>query len=463
MSILPHSSRRFRPSLAFVLLCVFLFILWIAGGASRADALGQVGVRATAAILLVVMILAGERPAFAPVRPIWMLLTGAIVLALVQLVPWPPGVWTHFPGRAMFVEATAASGEPQPWRPWSITPAATVNAAASLIVPIATLVSLGGLKPQERQWLPGLILGLVAASTLIALLQLSGAGFNNPFVNETPGQVSGTFANRNHLALFLTLGCLLAPVWAFAEGRAARWRGPTAIGLVLLFVLTILASGSRAGLLLGALALGIGLVLVRRGISRELNRYPRWVFFALIAGLVCVIAIFVLISVAADRAVAINRVFEVDPGQDMRSRGLPTVLAMIWAYFPMGSGLGGFDPIFRIHEPFELLKLTYFNHAHDDLLEVVLDAGLPGLLLLLGALLWWAWASIRAWRAGADARFALPKLGSAMLLLVIIASAFDYPARTPMIMAVMVVAGMWLSGGLEDRARSALPTGGQHL
>ena len=63
----------------------------------------------------------------------------------------------------------------------------------------------------------------------------------------------------------------------------------------------------------------------------------------------------VLISVAAGRAVSINRALTVDAGQDMRARGLPTVLEMIRTYFPFGSGLGGFDPIFRIHEPFELL------------------------------------------------------------------------------------------------------------
>ena len=142
----------------------------------------------------------------------------------------------------------------------------------------------------------------------------------------------------------------------------------------------------------------------------------------------------------------IYRVIGVDPGQDMRGRGLPTVLAMIWAYFPVGSGLGGFDPIFRMHEPISLLGLTYFNHAHNDWLEVVLDAGLPGLLLLFSAVLWWGWASICAWRAGADTRYILPKLGSAALLLVMIASIFDYPARVPMIMAVIVIAAAWLGG-----------------
>lgn len=456
-----RSASRFRPSLSFILLAGLLGVLWLAGGASRADALGQVVVRAAAWGALVAVILFGERPILGQARPVAFLLLAALALALLQLIPLPPDIWQALPGRAPFAEAAAASGQPQPWRPLSISPGATLNAASSLIVPFAVLALVLGLKEMERDWLPGLVLGLVAASMLMGLMQFSGGGFNNPLINDPLGEVGGTFANRNHFALFLAFGCLLAPVWAFLGGRQPQWRGPAALGLVLLFALTILATGSRAGLLLGTIALGLGLALVRQGVRRMLARYPRWAFPALIAGIVSVVAVFVLISVAADRAASIDRAFAA--GQDMRGRGLPTVLDMVETYFPVGSGLGGFDAIFRMHEPFELLKLTYFNHAHNDLLELVLDAGLPGLLLLLAGLSWWAWASARAWRAGSGTRFALPKLGSAMLLLVIIASAFDYPARTPMMMAIIVVAGVWLSGRAGASRASALPKDDQHL
>src|SRR3546814_14127035 len=75
-------------------------------------------------------------------------------------------------------------------------------------------------------------------------------------------------------------------------------------------------------------------------------------------------------------------------------------------------------------EPFRLLKPTYFNHAHNDFLEVVLDGGLPAALLLLVAIGWYAIASIRAWRARGR-HSVLPKLGSSILLLVFVATAFD--------------------------------------
>jgi O-antigen ligase len=449
MATTRRPGRIAPPSLSSVLLLAMLATLWIAGGGSRADVSGQVIVRTVAVLALVAAILFGRMPERHGVLPVAGLLLAAAALPLVQLVPLSPGLWQALPGRALFVEAATVTGQPQPWRPLAIVPAGTLNAAASLLIPAAVLLLLAQLREDERAWLPGVLLAVITASTVAGLLQFSGMGSNNPLINDSVGQVSGTFANRNHLALFLALGCLLAPVWAFRGGRRPGWRAPVALALVLLFALVILATGSRAGLVLGALGLAAGPLLVRAEIARALRRYPRWVVPALGAAILAVVIALILMSVAADRAVSINRALAVDPGQDMRGRALPTVLSMIAIYFPAGAGLGGFDPLFRIHEPFALLKTTYFNHAHNDWLEVVLDGGLLGLLLLLAAVAWWAWASVRAWRtAGAT----LARLGSVMLLLVMLASLFDYPARTPMMMATMVIAALWLARG----ERSAL-------
>jgi O-antigen ligase len=445
MDVRVNSIWASRPTVSFHLLLGLLIVLWVAGGASRSDALGQVVVCGWAWISLIVAFVMGDKPSVGRARPVAVLLLAALVLVLMQIVPLPPSIWQALPGRALFSSAALLSEQSQPWRPWSIVPEATMNALAALLVPAVILLLILGLKARERAWLPGLTLALIAASTLVGLLQFSGASFDNPLINESVGQVSGTFANRNHFALYLACGCLLAPVWAFLGERRLQWRGPIALALVLLFVLTILASGSRAGMLVGLLALCFGLLLSWQGIRRELRHAPKWALPALIAIIVGAIAFFIFISFAADRAQSINRAFALGVEEDMRSRGLPTVLAIIRTYFPFGTGFGSFDPMFRMHEPLDLLKPTYFNHAHNDFLEVVLDAGLPGVLLLLAALGWWAWASIGAWRTGSGRHHALPRLGSAMLFLVILASIVDYPVRTPMIMAVVVIAAVWLS------------------
>lgn len=458
----PRQSRL--PSVNFILLAGLLAVLWIAGGASRADAAGQLIVRIATWTAITVAILFGTRPEWRLARPALLILAGAILLVSLQLIPLPPVVWEALPGRARFAEIASLSGQVQPWRPWAIVPDAAGNALASLAVPFAVLMLVMGSSEAERAWLPDLLLLLAVASALLGALQFSGAGLNNPLVNFSPGEVSGTFANRNHFALFMAMGCLIVLAWAFKAGRPPRWRAPAALGLVLLFLLIILASGSRAGLFLVGIGLVTGLWIQNRNLRKLAARGPQWLFPVIIAGVVIMVLVLVALSVAADRAVAINRIFMMDPGQDMRRRALPTVLSMIGTYFPAGSGFGSFDPIFRIHEPFALLKPTFFNHAHNDFAEIALDGGLFGVLLLLGAITWWLFASLRVWRHPTDgANGMMARVGSAMLLLVLVASAVDYPARTPLMMALITVAAIWLGRTGGGRAATTLPRGDQHL
>lgn len=441
-------ASRWSPALALFLL--LLSALWVAGGASHADVTGQVVTRGAAWSLLILAILLSARPVIAGADAAFWLLLATVLLVLLQLVPLPPAIWTALPGRDVLLGALPGEAV---WRPGSIVPSATINAASSLIVPVVTFTLVSALRDEEKAWLPTILLVVIFLSMLVGLLEFSGVRVDNPFINDSVGSVSGTFANRNHFALFLGLGCLITPVWAFAGTQGTGWRAPVALALITLFALTILATGSRAGILTGLLAMALGLALCWHDVRRALRGAPRWVFPALIAAIIGVVVLFVLVSIAADRAESIRRAFEINAGQDMRARGLPTVLSMIAAYFPAGAGFGGFDPIFRLHEPFRLLKPTYFNHAHNDFLEVVLDGGLPAALLLLVAIGWYAIASIRAWRASGR-HSVLPKLGSSILLLVFVASAFDYPARTPMMMAMIVVAASWLCQNRTPRVRA---------
>jgi O-antigen ligase len=69
---------------------------------------------------------------------------------------------------------------------------------------------------------------------------------------------------------------------------------------------------------------------------------------------------------------------------------------------------------------------TYFNHAHNDYLELWLETGWLGAALLALFLVWFLLAAWRAWRAGT----ALSQGASAAVLLLLAQSAVDYPLRT---------------------------------
>jgi O-antigen ligase len=442
-------SSGFLPGSAFLLLVTLLATLWLAGGASREDALGQLVVRSAAWIALGVAVVAGPRPKLEGSLPVALLILAALALPIVQLVPLPPVWWQSLPNRAALVDAARIAGEKQPWRPWSMAPGETWNALLSLVIPVAVLVLLLQSGPRERRWLIAVLLVLVVAATIFGLIQFSRFPLENMFINDTPGAVSANFANRNHTALFLAMGCLIAPVWALDGSGRQRMRALGAVGLMLIFSLTILATGSRAGILLGALALVIAPALVWPALRQLFDARYRWALPALLGSLLAVAMSLVVISSEVGRADSINRALTMTVDQDMRSRALPTVMALIKAYFPVGSGLGGFDPIFRLNEPLDLLKPTYFNHAHNDYLEVALDAGLAGIALLTVALSWWAYASIKVWRATFGPELQCARLGSSILLLIIIASLFDYPARTPMVMALATISAFWLSSGAK--------------
>jgi O-antigen ligase len=455
-------GARKRLDLSLILFIVFVCALWIAGGASRADVSGQALVRAVSWSSLIVLILFKSDWSVVRGKPVILFLAAGAALVALQLIPLPPSIWQALPGRTMFVDATAIGGDSMPWRPWAIYPSGAFNALGSLIVPcVALCLVTGHVRLRDETVVTGLLC-LVLATMLVGLLQFAGIPIRTPLVNGNV-DVSGTMANRNHFALLMACGLPLLSVWAFGRPGTAIWRAPAAIGLALVLLLAILGSGSRAGMAVGLVALACSAVMVRSEVRVAQRHLPRWTFPVALAGMVLALAVIVVIGMQSDRAVAVQRALTVDPAQDMRSRSFTPVVAMVRDFFPFGSGFGGFDAVFRIHEPFDLLKPTYFNRAHNDYLEILLDAGVPGLLLLMAGLGWWLWMSARSWRTGRGKATLLPKLGSTLLLLVFLASIVDYPARTPIIMALVVIAAVWLSEAGNGHGSRALPERDHHL
>ena len=445
----PMLAPDFSARLAYRMLAVFLVLLWFTGGASRADVLGQSFSRFFAWAFLIGFVVLSARLNWRAMAPIAIFLGLAVFLVLIQLVPLPPAIWTSLPGRELLTGIAEVSGQAQAWRPLSLSPSATANSLGSLIVPVTALVLVANLT-REQHWRIGwLLLGLIFGGCILALLQLSGAQFRSPLINYVAGAISGNFANRNHLALFVAFGCLMAPILGFGRDRMVRWKAGVTIALLPVFLLVILATGSRTGLVLGSVGLLFGLFAVRSNIVRELKSLPRKAAIALAAGSVLSLVAIVAAAITLGRAAGLERVMNSQVGDDLRSQSLPYVIDAVMRYFPVGSGFGTFDPVYRMIEPDSLLQPQYFNHAHNDWLEVILDGGMAGAALLVAAVGWWLLTSWRAWKDG-QSRLAI--MGSGALLLVMIASVPDYPARTPMIMAVMVIAAVWLRSAFGRKA-----------
>ncbi|PAX09216.1 O-antigen ligase family protein [Sphingomonas lenta] len=458
-----------RPSLALLAFYAFLAIVALTGGSSRADSLAQVFVRSASILFVAALVLIRPRFSARGLTPVFAILGVMALLAAVQLVPLPPNIWTALPGRDLYRELAAGLGAAQPWRPLHLSPDRGWNALLALLPPAAAAIGLGCLSREERARLVTPVLLVVGASAVLGVAQLSGAapGLFQPYATNAPTAAAGFFANRNHGALLLVLGLPLIALWALGQGgrsRPGRQRAWLGLGLGVLLVLAIPATGSRSGFVLGGLALVMALAVVARRAAGGLARLPRRTRTLTLAGAAAGTAALLVVALTFGQAASVQRFFLLNASDDLRSRVLPTLWAMTERFFPAGIGFGAFDPVYRRFQPFELLSFTYLNQAHNDVLQLVIEVGAAGAALLAAVLVWWAWRTAALWRAPASAPFVLMgRVASGLLLLIFLASLADYPLRTPLMMVLATVVASWLqlySSRLRadgGRGRSTLP------
>jgi hypothetical protein len=159
---------------------------------------------------------------------------------------------------------------------------------------------------------------------------------------------------------------------------------------------------------------------------------------------------------------AVRRMVGLSISEDSRADHLPVLLKIAGDFFPIGSGFGSFENLFKVYEPFESLQPQYLNHAHNDLIELVIVGGLPALLLLAGFLLAIAVRAQQVFRGHGERRASgYAHLGLAMICMMLLSSLVDYPLRTPLMAVVFSIACAWLFNPVESvgsRGRRASET-----
>lgn len=447
--------RKIHRDRYFYVLAVWLAAIFALGGGSRDDVLSLVLLRPLAGVMLVAGSWGLARDQIAAHRVIVVFAAAIGMLALLHLVPLPPFAWKSLPGRAIVAQIDDVVGLGRQWRPLALSPSGAWNAAFSLLVPFS-VVALGLRQTSAvHEGLVSPLLAFIGMSALLGLVQVLGPD-NGPlylYKITNGGDPVGLFSNRNHHAALLACSLPLTAVFAAARGRGdledERSRLLGALAIVLLVLPVLLATGSRAGLLLGAVGLvsmpfiyGVGASEASAGSGHANSsrlRWIRWVGFGLI--------VIGLMALFADNQ-SLARFGNTGSNGEQRFLGWPVVLKMIGSYFPFGSGFGSFDPVFRIHEPIEMVRRNYFNHAHNDWLEVALTGGLPAMALAFAATVAWTFSMVRLIRFG-DRRTGRCRLGLAggvIILILASASVVDYPLRTPSLAALFAIAALWLSG-----------------
>ena len=411
---------------------LYLFLCLLLGGSSQSAWPGSLSYLPGLVLIAWAAVTARREKLERPARSLLALAIAALVLILLQLLPLPPGVWGSLPGRDQIAEGYRALGSGTPWLPLSVAPFRTVESAYALIPPIGTAAGILALRGHsDRAIAAAVILGALA-SVLLAALQIGSSdaqGF--PYLYEvTSIGATGFFANRNHMATLLLAAIpFSAALFASAHPQVRR-RGmafvllaATAASFVLILV-GLALNRSLAALLLALPVTGFSLLILPLG----------WRFRRLV-GPLAAIGFVAAVALLANSSIRAELVATPDAGS-IFSRGhiWPVALRAAASAFPFGTGLGTFRPVYVLSENPAEVYPTFVNHAHNDYIELALELGLPGLLLLIAFLGWYAVQSVRVWRSPFSSLFA--KAASIASAAVLTHSIVDYPLRTAAIAAL---------------------------
>jgi O-antigen ligase len=445
----------------FWALVIFLILTFFTGGSSRADTQSLVILRPAAVIFCGIGLWRLRWDHVRENRFLFGLAAAVFALVLLHVVPLPPAIWGALPGRAIITEIDKVAELGAVWRPLSMVPATTWNAFYSLFVPLAVLIFGVQLSREERFKLLPILLGLGLLSGFWSIMQLSGPTDGPLYLYSEPsGTADGLFRNRNHQAALLACLFTMLAVYASTSVRSEEQAGlrlwmAVAAGVVL--VPLVLLTGSRAGLAVSVLGIIAAFFLYRKPASLTPKKRTRRKFdfrYALVGfAVLCLGALSILMA----RAEAFQRLLATDSGEDDRLTVWVPIAKIAWKYFPFGSGIGSFVEVYQIDEPFDLLSPEYYNHAHNDWLEVTMTAGLPGVLLLLVAVVAFARWAFKAYRApiGEGRTILFARLGAVVIAILALASIPDYPLRVPSLMCVFVIAALWLTSREGNRTKIA--------
>jgi O-antigen ligase len=241
---------------------------------------------------------------------------------------------------------------------------------------------------------------------------------------------TGFFANSNHMAALLVV-CVPILFALVADVRGGSKNAKTRSAMLLLAAagiavigLGIVLNGSIAVLLLGppVLLVSATMLLARKtGLRKPL---------VALAALGTAATLLVYMSPLHDR-IAGGDLTSIEERREMWAN----TSAAIPQFLPLGSGVSSFPTLYPRYEDMAAVTRTYTNHAHNDYLELALETGIPGVLLLIAFLWWWAARTRSIWRPAAPDPYA--QAATIITAALLLHSIVDYPLRTAALSAVM--------------------------
>ncbi len=426
--------------LNFIKFCTTLFIISTAiifGGGPNNLNFGFSLLFASASALVFLTALSRDIHLFSRAPLLLNCAIGSIVLLpLIQLIPLPPEVWQSIPGHTNYLEVRQSVGLSNKWYPATLDPQATLETFLFLVPPVAIFIGTFTLPRIYRNYLLIVIASLALISIIIGSIQVVTDGALMNFYNSSHRRfLLGFFANRNHQAIFLVLAfCIIMSKVRESQSRDTRIL-ITELTVVIVFIVSVIATFSRSGFILLLLALSSHLITresfrVRFPWGNKVMRKRNLLVGLLILSSMTA-AIFLFDNPLLDESLARFRATD-----DPRFLFWPKVTKLALDFLPLGSGLGTFVPLYASYEQLEDITPFYLNHAHNDYLELLIEAGVLG-SVVLGLFLWANFLGVK--RLGGHPERSVLLLLFMVPLAVVLHSFVDYPIRTQAVACTLSV------------------------
>jgi O-antigen ligase len=372
----------------------------------------------------------------------WLVAGALALLALYQLFPISFGLWRSLPGREALAQIYDVTGITPAALSVSLDRSATITTLLKTLPGLAAFIAaLSATAEQKSRW-SRLIIGLCLAGAMQGVLQLMEVPGTFFYVETGNLFLLGPFSNHNHAADFFLIGAILAvPMVHGATSPAVKLAG---LGICLLLLLTTVLTASRFGIVLGLIPL---LFLAAPSLFRGKAR-GAMLGVALIAGLA---------GVYAFSTSNYNLSRNIDRFNDIAEDARPEIwkhsMAAASEYFPVGTGLGTFVPVYSRGESLDYVTASFVNHAHNDYIEIFMELGIVGLAGIFAYLAVYVFASYKSVisRDSSQCAYGL------CLLVLILHSSVDYPLRN---LSLMIFFGLF-SGLFLSRLRKNCVDGGR--
>jgi putative inorganic carbon (HCO3(-)) transporter len=422
----------------------YLAAVLLLGGASAAG-LGGNALLGLGGAALIGLTIWREAPGDGTRTGLHRFLIALLALAAFQFLPLPPGIWRHLPGRETIAAGFDLAGMAAPWLTVSLDPWGTLQSLLWWIPALALFLVFRSKGAVMSRHVIALIAVFAYASVVLAVAQyLGGSGYFYAITNR--GNGVGLFANSNHFGSFMLLAlALVAGQWIHDKPALMRTSPKLATGYALIarlapFALGVFLSNSLAcAILIWPVLAGVWLLY------RPQTKVS-WPVVALGLPLLAVAMVWLLSSgVVSNDLMAKSGTVGISRGEFLANG-----LEMARSFAPLGSGIGTFREIYPWFEELAVVGTTFVNHAHNDLLELVIETGLPG-LAVLGLFLHWYGARLRDLWANDRERNPVAIAAALGIGAVLIHCLADYPLRTAAISGLFGLCAVIMSRPPENR------------